>query len=83
MIWIAPIEKDTATDKLEKRLRDSADEFRANSGHLCRMSLAVHDLEGNIRHIGQVNSHYDDPQGATGRSDFVLANPPFNVNAEN
>ena len=32
MIWVAPSEKDTATDTLEKRLWDSADQFRANSG---------------------------------------------------
>jgi type I restriction enzyme M protein len=45
------------------------------------MNLAVHGLEGNIRHGGQINSYYDDPHKATGRFDFVLANPPFNVNA--
>jgi type I restriction enzyme M protein len=32
MIWIAPSEKDTATDRLEKRLWDAADQLRANSG---------------------------------------------------
>ena len=45
---------------------------------LCRMNLAVHGLEGNIK---QAISYYDDPHAATGRFDFVLANPPFNVNA--
>jgi type I restriction enzyme M protein len=51
------------------------------TGRLCRMNLAVHGLEGDIRHGGQVNSYYDDPHDATGTFDFVLANPPFNVNA--
>ncbi len=32
MQWIAPSEKDTATDALEKRLWDAADQLRANSG---------------------------------------------------
>jgi type I restriction enzyme M protein len=51
------------------------------TGRLCRMNLAVHGLEGDIRHGGNVNSYYDDPQAAVGQFDFVLANPPFNVNA--
>ena len=51
------------------------------TGRLCRLNLAVHGLEGDIRHGGNVNSYYDDPHAATGAFDFVLANPPFNVNA--
>ena len=51
------------------------------TGQLCRMNLAVHGLEGDIKHGGQVNSYYDDPHNAVGRFDYVLANPPFNVNA--
>jgi len=51
------------------------------TGRLCRLNLAVHGLEGDIRHGGNVNSYYDDPHAATGKFDFVLANPPFNVNA--
>jgi hypothetical protein len=32
MHWVAPSEKDTTNGTLEKRLWDSADQFRANSG---------------------------------------------------
>ena len=45
---------------------------------LCRMNLAMHGLEGDIR---EAITYYDDPHNSTGRFDFVLANPPFNVNA--
>ncbi|NCY21141.1 SAM-dependent DNA methyltransferase [bacterium] len=49
------------------------------TGRLCRLNLALHGLEGDIRHGGNVNSYYDDPHAATGKFDFVLANPFFNV----
>jgi type I restriction enzyme M protein len=51
------------------------------TGQLARMNLAIHGLEGDIRHGGNINSYYDDPHESNGRFDFVLANPPFNVNA--
>jgi type I restriction enzyme M protein len=50
----------------------------AETVKLCRMNLAVHALEGDIR---EAISYYDDPHQLVGKFDFVLANPPFNVNA--
>lgn len=52
-----------------------------DTGRLARMNLAIHGLEGDIRHGGHINSYYDDPHEAVSKFDFVLANPPFNVNA--
>ena len=46
--------------------------------NLCRMNLAVHGLEGDIR---SAITYYEDLHKSTGRFDFVLANPPFNVDA--
>lgn len=43
---------------------------------LCKMNLAVHGLEGEIR---EGNSYYEDIHDAVGKFDFVMANPPFNV----
>jgi type I restriction enzyme M protein len=43
---------------------------------LARMNLAVHGLSGEIR---EGNSYYEDPHDSLGRFDFVMANPPFNV----
>lgn len=45
---------------------------------LCRMNLAMHGLEGDIK---EAITYYDDLHNGTGKFDFVLANPPFNVNA--
>ena len=48
----------------------------AETIRLCKMNLAVHALEGDIK---QANSYYEDPHNCFGRFDFVMANPPFNV----
>lgn len=49
----------------------------AETMRLCRMNLAVHGLSGDIR---QGNTYYEDLHGSVGKFDFVMANPPFNVN---
>lgn len=43
---------------------------------LAKMNLAVHGLEG---HIQKAISYYEDPHALIGKADFVMANPPFNV----
>jgi type I restriction enzyme M protein len=44
---------------------------------LCKMNLAVHGLGGQVR---QANTYYEDAFDSVGQYDFVMANPPFNVN---
>ncbi len=43
---------------------------------LAKMNLTVHGLEGNIL---EGNTFYDDKHNLVGAADFVMANPPFNV----
>ncbi len=43
---------------------------------LAKMNLALHGLSGDIR---LANSYYEDPQDCLDAFDFVMANPPFNV----
>ena len=47
---------------------------------LAKMNLAVNGLRGDIH---QAISYYNDPANALGRFDYVLANPPFNVDEVN
>ena len=49
----------------------------AETVRLCKMNLAVHGLSGDIR---EGNSYYEDIHKSLGFFDFVMANPPFNVN---
>lgn len=44
--------------------------------NLAKMNLAVNGLRGDIK---KANTYYDDPHGSFGAFDYVLANPPFNV----
>ena len=44
---------------------------------LAKMNLAVHGLAGDIQ---ESNTYYEDPHDAVGKFDYVMANPPFNVN---
>jgi type I restriction enzyme M protein len=48
----------------------------AETIRLCKMNLAVHGLSGDIR---QAVTYYEDIHKSVGEFDFVMANPPFNV----
>ncbi|HEY5485425.1 MAG TPA: class I SAM-dependent DNA methyltransferase [Candidatus Cryosericum sp.] len=48
----------------------------AETVRLAKMNLAVHGLAGDIR---EGNTYYEDLHRSTGKFDFVMANPPFNV----
>lgn len=47
---------------------------------LAKMNLAVHGLEGNVEGGEGAITYYNDPhEGLFGTVDYVMANPPFNV----
>ncbi len=51
-------------------------EKNATTIRLAKMNLAVHGLEGDIQ---KAISYYEDPHELLGKADYVMANPPFNV----
>jgi type I restriction enzyme M protein len=51
-------------------------EKTATTIRLAKMNLAVHGLEGDIR---EANTFYEDVHPIWGKCNFVMANPPFNV----
>ena len=84
----------SSADFVAKHNRDASDELSVfgqektgDTVRLSKLNLAVHGLQGDIR---EGNSYYEDPfdlaKGEVidgkqyGQFDFVMANPPFNVN---
>ena len=49
------------------------------NAQLCLMNMAVHGLTGVIKSGDEANSFYHDAHNLEGRCDYVMANPPFNV----
>lgn len=46
---------------------------------LCLMNMAVHGLTGVIKSGDEANSFYHDAHHLEGKCNYVMANPPFNV----
>ena len=69
---------------VERHRRDPSQELSiygqektGDTVRLAKMNLAVHGLAGDIR---EGNTYYEDLHDSFGQFDFVMANPPFNVN---
>lgn len=67
-------------EKMHKNPQDVATFYGAEKNpttiRLAKMNLAVHGLEGKIQ---KAISYYEDPHNFLGKANFVMANPPFNV----
>ena len=49
------------------------------NAQLCLMNMAVHGLTGVIKSGDEANTFYHDAHNLDGSCDYVMANPPFNV----
>lgn len=49
------------------------------NAQLCLMNMAVHGLNGKVISGDAANSFYHDAHNLAGKCDYVMANPPFNV----
>lgn len=49
------------------------------NAQLCLMNMAVHGLTGVIKSGDEANTFYNDAHNIAGCCDYVMANPPFNV----
>jgi type I restriction enzyme M protein len=74
-------------DEHRKQLKQSdsgvyvyGQEKRLETVNLAKMNLAVNGLRGEVK---KANTYYEDPFSSFGAFDYVLANPPFNVDDVN
>ena len=62
-----------------KRVTFYGHEKNETTAKIAQINLAVHGLEGSIRAGNEAITYYKDPHELAGMCDFVMANPPFNV----
>lgn len=69
--------KDHSNKEVNEAIKCYGTEQKTNNTKLAKINLAIHGIEGKII---EANSFYSDPHNLLGKCDFVMANPPFNVN---
>lgn len=69
--------KDHTNKGINEAIRCYGTEQKTNNTRLAKINLAIHGIEGKII---EANSFYSDPHHLFEKCDFVMANPPFNVN---
>jgi len=62
-----------------KRVTFYGHEKNETTAKIAQINLAVHGLQGSIRAGNEAITYYKDPHELVGKCDFVMANPPFNV----
>lgn len=62
-----------------KRVTFYGHEKNETTAKIAQINLSVHGLQGSIRAGNEAITYYKDPHELVGKCDFVMANPPFNV----
>ena len=70
--------EDKGEDTME-RVTFYGHEKNETTAKLAQINLAAHGLEGRLRAGNEAITYYKDPHELVGECDFVMANPPFNV----
>ena len=70
--------EDAGADTM-KRVTFYGHEKNETTAKLAQINLAVHGLQGTIQAGNEAITYYKDPHELVGDCDFVMANPPFNV----
>ena len=70
--------EDKGTDPM-KRVTFYGHEKNETTAKLAQINLAVHGLQGSIWAGNEAITYYKDPHELAEQCDFVMANPPFNV----
>ena len=65
-----------ASESEQMKFRCYGVEKEPDTVKLAKMNLLLNNIRGDIT---QANSFYSDPYNAAGQFDYVMANPPFNV----
>ena len=68
--------RENLKNSINEKISIFGTELKTNNTKLAKMNLSIHGLEGKII---EDNSFYSDPHNLIGKCDFVMANPPFNV----
>ena len=68
---------------VDKNLTFYGQEKVEYNAQLCLMNMAVHGLSGKIISGTEANTFYNDAHNLAGKCDYVMANPPFNVDKVN
>ena len=62
-----------------KRVTFYGHEKNETTAKMAQINLAIHGLQGSIRSGNEAITYYKDPHELVGKCDFLMANPPFNV----